>query len=175
LCELNNPALELLMRLFFALWPPPEAARALADWASGLQGRGIPAQKIHVTLAFLGEAEPQKAIAAARRVEGRAHRLPIETAKYWKHNRIVWAGPRETPAELKAMVDALHFQLFRAEYILERRPFAAHVTLVRNARPPRELPPLPQVDWPVHEFTLVRSSVDSKGSTYEILERFPLG
>jgi 2'-5' RNA ligase len=73
------------------------------------------------------------------------------------------------------MVDALHFQLFRAEYILERRPFAAHVTLVRNARPPREFPPLPPVDWLVREFTLVRSSVDAKGSTYHILERFPLG
>ena len=163
------------MRLFFALWPPPEAARALADWAGALEGRAIPAQKIHLTLAFLGEAEPQKAIAAARRVEARAHRLPIETAKYWKHNRIVWAGPQESPSELKATVEALHFQLFRAEYILERRPFAAHVTLVRNARPPRELPPLPQVDWPVQEFTLVRSSVDSKGSTYDILARFPLG
>lgn len=162
------------MRLFFALWPPPETARALADWASGLQGRAIPAQKIHLTLAFLGEAEPQKAVAAARRVQGRAHGLPIEIAKYWKHNRIVWAGPRETPARLKETVEALHFELFRAEYILERRPFAAHVTLVRNARPPRALPALPQVDWPVREFALVRSSADSKGSTYDVLERFAL-
>lgn len=162
------------MRLFFALWPPRESARVLADWASGLDGRAIPAEKIHLTLAFLGEAEPQKAIAAARRVEASAHRLPIEMAKYWKHNRIVWAGPRETPPDLKTMVDALHFELFRAEYILERRPFAAHVTLVRNARPPRQLPPLPEVDWPVREFCLVRSSVDSNGSTYDIVERFAL-
>jgi 2'-5' RNA ligase len=163
------------VRLFFALWPPPETARALADWARSLEGRAIRAQKIHLTLAFLGEAVPEKATAAARRVQGRAHDLPIETAKYWKHNKIVWAGPRETPARLKAMVEALHLELFRAEYILERRPFAAHVTLVRNARPPRALPGLPGVDWPVREFVLARSSVDSKGSTYDILERFPLG
>ena len=162
------------MRLFFALWPPPDTARALADWAAALDGRAIPAQKIHLTLAFLGEAAPERAIAAARRVQGSAHRLPIETAKYWKHNRVVWAGPRETPPALKAMVDALHLELYRAEYILERRPFAAHVTLVRNARPPRALPALPQVDWPVRDFALVRSSVDSKGSTYGTLERFAL-
>jgi RNA 2',3'-cyclic 3'-phosphodiesterase len=163
------------VRLFFALWPPPETARALAGWASGLEGRAIPAQKVHLTLAFLGEAAPEKAATAARRVQGRAHRLPVETAKYWRHNRIVWVGPHETPAELKEMVDALHLELSRAEYILERRPFAAHVTLIRNAHPPRTLPALPQVDWPVREFVLVRSSVDSKGSTYDILERFPLG
>lgn len=162
------------MRLFFALWPPPETARALADWASGLEGRAIPAQKIHLTLAFLGEAAPEKATAAARRFRGKAHRLPIEMAKYWKHNKIIWAGPQETPAEMKAMVDSLHFELFRAQYNLERRPFAAHVTLVRSARPPRALPALPQVDWPVREFALVRSSIDSNGSTYDILERFPL-
>lgn len=162
------------MRLFFAAWPPPETARALEAWAQAVEGRVTPADKIHLTLAFLGAAEPEKAIAAARRVKARAHHLPIEIAHYWKHNRILWAGPRETPPELKALVDALHFELYRAEYILERRPFAAHVTLLRTPRAPRVLPPLPNVEWPVEEFVLVRSSVSSKGSTYEILERFPL-
>jgi 2'-5' RNA ligase len=161
------------VRLFFAAWPPPEAAAALAQWARGLEGRPVPAEKIHLTLAFLGEAQPDKAIAAARRAQGRAHALPIEVAKYWKHNQIVWAGPRETPAALAALADSLHFELFRSEFILERRPFAAHVTLIRKARAAK-LPPLPALDWPVREFLLVRSSLSSKGSTYEPLERFPL-
>jgi 2'-5' RNA ligase len=162
------------VRLFFAAWPPPETAAALADWAGRLEGRATPADKIHLTLAFLGAVEADKAIAAARRVEGRRHELPIEVAKYWKHNQIVWAGPREIPADLKALVDALHFQLFRAEFILERRPFAAHVTLLRKAAAPRSLPDLPAVAWPVRDFVLARSTVSSKGSTYDILERFPL-
>jgi 2'-5' RNA ligase len=162
------------VRLFFAAWPPPEAAAALAQWARDLAGRAIPAEKIHLTLAFLGEAQPDKAVAAARRAQGRAHALPIEVAKYWKHNQIVWVGPRETPPELAALVDALHLQLYRAEFILERRPFAAHVTLARKARKPASLPPLPAVDWPIRELVLVSSTVSSSGSTYETLERFPL-
>ncbi len=162
------------MRLFFAAWPPPQTAEALARWARQFQGRPTPAEKIHLTLAFLGAAQPEKASAAARRVEGRAHALPIEVAKYWKHNQIVWAGPRETPAALKALVEALHFELYRAEFILERRPFAAHVTLLRKAPKPPLLPPLPSMDWPVREFVLASSSVSSKGSAYGILERFPL-
>ena len=162
------------MRLFFAAWPPPETAGALAQWAGQLEGRPTPAEKIHLTLAFLGAAQADKAVSAARKVPGRAHPLPIEVAKYWKHNQIVWAGPRETPQYLKALVDALHFELFRAEFILERRPFAAHITLVRKAPAPRSLPALPAVNWPVREFTLVRSNVSSKGSTYDILERFTL-
>jgi 2'-5' RNA ligase len=162
------------VRLFFAAWPPPETAGALAQWAGRLDGRPTPAEKIHLTLAFLGAAQPDKAAAAARRVRGRAHSLPIEVAKYWKHNQIVWAGPRETPPQLAALAAALHFELYRAEFILERRPFAAHVTLVRKARKPVSLPPLPAVDWPIRELALVSSTVSSNGSTYEVLERFPL-
>ncbi|HEX6267591.1 MAG TPA: 2'-5' RNA ligase family protein, partial [Burkholderiales bacterium] len=78
------------MRLFFAAWPPPQAAGALARWARPLEGRPVPAEKIHLTLAFLGSAQPDKALAAARRVQGRPHALPIDVAKYWKHNQIVW-------------------------------------------------------------------------------------
>ena len=163
------------MRLFFAAWPPPETAAALADWARALDGRRVPAEKIHLTLAFLGGAHPDKALAAARRVKAGPHDLPIEVAKYWRQNQIVWAGPRDMPADLKALVDALHFQLYRAEFILERRPFAAHVTLLRKAPRPPALRALPAVDWPVREFTLVSSSVSSKGSSYAILERFALG
>lgn len=156
------------------MWPPARTAAALAAWAEGLEGRVTPAAKIHLTLAFLGGVDPQKALGAARRVQARAHELPIEKAQHWKHNGIVWAGPRETPAELKALVDALHLELYKAEYILERRQYAAHVTLLRAAPAPRKWPPLPGVAWPVAEFTLVRSAQSAQGSSYEVLERFPL-
>lgn len=161
-------------RYFFAFWPPEETAAALEGWARKLEGRVTPAQKIHLTLAFLGPVAPEKAIDSARSTKGRAHALPIEKAQYWKHNRIVWAGPRETPAALAALVAALHASLRQADYALEERAFAAHVTLLRSAPPPRELPPLPAVEWPVSEFTLVRSAVSNKGSAYEIVQRFPL-
>lgn len=165
------------MRIFFAVWPPAATAHALADWAHGAQrltgGKATAADKIHLTLAFLGEADPQRAVAAARRVVAKAHALPIEQARYWRENNIVWAGPRETPPALTALFESLSGQLFRAEFILERRAFAAHVTLIRKARRAK-LPPLPAVGWPVNEFVLVRSSLSALGSTYEPLERFRL-
>jgi 2'-5' RNA ligase len=162
-------------RYFFAAWPPAATAAALEGWAKKLEGRVVAAAKIHLTLAFLGPVTPEKAHEVARSIKGRAHALPIEKAQYWKHNRIVWAGPRETPAALGALVEALHRELRQAGYALEERPFAAHVTLARSAPPqPRELAPLPQVEWPVNELTLVRSTNSPKGSTYEVVERFPL-
>jgi len=165
------------MRIFFAIWPPADAALALSRWASEAQrsagGKTTDEAKIHLTLAFLGEVSPEKAIRAASKVQGSFHSLAIEQASYWRHNQIVWVGPRETPPPLQALFDRLSKELYREEFILERRPFAAHVTLIRKARA-AALPPLPALDWPVHEFLLVRSSLSSKGSTYEPLERFAL-
>jgi 2'-5' RNA ligase len=166
------------MRIFFAIWPPARSARALAQWAREAQqktgGKTTAEEKIHLTLAFLGESDPEKAIAAAKRVKARAHELPIEQARYWRENNIVWAGPRETPPPLKALFDSLSVELYREEFILERRPFAAHVTLIRKARASKSLPPLPGLDWPVDEFVLVRSAISAAGSSYEPLERFRL-
>jgi 2'-5' RNA ligase len=163
------------MRLFFALWPPGATAHALADWADTAQratgGRRTAEGNIHLTLAFLGKADPAKAVAAARRVKAQAHRLPIEVGRYL--NRMVWAAPKETPPALAALHEKLAMELYREEFILERRPFAAHVTLIRDARR-APLPPVPDVEWPVCEFLLVRSSVSSRGATYEPLERFTL-
>jgi len=166
------------VRIFFALWPPAETARALAQWAREAQrstgGKPADEAKIHLTLAFLGDADPEKAIRAARNVEGRKHSLPLEQARYWRENNIVWVGPRDTPPALKALFEDLSMELYREEFILERRAFAAHVTLIRKARA-AGLPPLPALDWPVDEFVLVRSSLSSAGSTYEPRERFALG
>jgi 2'-5' RNA ligase len=158
------------MRLFFALWPPRETALALHEWAKGLEGRATPADKIHLTLAFLGGVEPAKLAAAAKKVQAQAFELPVDTAKYWRDNHIVWVGPREMPEGLRVLVERLHFALYRAEFILERRAFAAHVTLLRKARKPAAIEPLPKLEWPVREFALVNSA----GGAYKVVERFPL-
>ena len=166
------------MRLFFALWPPPDTARALAGWARELKTGGgarvTREETIHLTLAFLGESDPLKASAAGRAVQGSAFDLPIEIAQYWPHNRILWAGPRETPPVLAALVDALRLELYKEAFILDRRPYAAHITLVRKAARPPSIPDLPSVTWPAREFLLVRSLLSGAGARYETVERFPL-
>ncbi|HVB47019.1 MAG TPA: RNA 2',3'-cyclic phosphodiesterase [Burkholderiales bacterium] len=169
------------MRLFFALWPPAPAAAALARWAGETQretgGRVTRPETIHLTLAFLGEVEDQRlqsALAAGQAVGGAPHSLPIDEARYWEHNRVVWVGPREMPAPLGALAGALRAELLREGFALEKRSFQAHVTLIRKARAPGALAPLPALAWPVEEFVLVRSELSSDGSDYEFVERFAL-
>ena len=162
------------MRLFFALWPPRESAQALAGWAAEVQkqsgGRVTATENIHLTLAFLGESDPDKARAAAGAVKGYRHELPIDSAKYVRRNEMVWVGPAAMPEALADLVAQLHGSLKAQAFVLEDRPFAAHVTLIRKARPPKSLPALPRVEWPVNEFVLVRSRTSPKGSTYEPVE-----
>ncbi len=156
------------MRLFFASWPPPAVAQALALWARGLRqacgGRATAEEKIHLTLAFLGDAEPESALATARGVHCVASALVLTQARYWAHNRIVWVGPEQCPASLSALARDLGGE----------RGFAAHVTLIRKARAPERLPALPALEWPVEEFLLVRSDPAPEGSRYSVLDRFAL-
>lgn len=169
------------MRLFFALWPPPRAARRLYAWAEKAaretRGRVTRAETIHLTLAFLGEVDEEKlplAIEAGRGAGGNAHSLPIEQARWWAHNRIVWVGPNEIPAPLAALAAELKSNLVQAGFGMEERAFAAHVTLIRKANEPHALPPLPALEWPVDEFVLVRSALSREGASYEPIERFAL-
>lgn len=166
------------MRLFFASWPPRETAQALARWASEVRneigGKLTAVENIHLTLAFLGNAEPDKAIAAARRAQGRRHELPIDAARYVKRNEMVWVGPETVPLFLASLVADLQQSLLQEGFTLEERPFAAHVTLIRKARRPSAIPPLPRVDWPVDELLLMSSRISASGSSYTLLERFAL-
>ena len=116
----------------------------------------------------------QRAIDAVRQVRGEAFDLPLEITRFWKHNQIVWAGPERLPAALERLVGALQLELYRAEFILERRTFAAHVTLVRKASAPEALPDLPRVDWPVQELLLMQSELAPTGASYKVSARFPL-
>jgi len=167
------------MRLFFALWPPREAADALHAWALEVRratgGRALGAESIHLTLAFLGEIEERRvAELSGLSAGGERHSLPIEQARHWGRNRIVWVGPRKTPTALRSLVLSLDLELKDRSFRTESRAFSAHVTLIRNARQGTILPPLPALDWQVEEFVLVRSRLAAQAPSYEVVGRYPL-
>lgn len=167
-------------RLFFAVWPDETAARTLAAVAreaqAGCAGRAMRRETLHLTLAFLGEldeARQAEAMAVAATIRAAPFDLCLDRLGYWKHNRILWAGGDCPP--LAALAAGLHRGLAGAGFPLDRRDFAAHLTLLRNARCPT-LPPLAApVAWPVREFVLARSRLARDGAAYEIVGRWPLG
>lgn len=168
------------MRLFFALWPPPVLCSRFHDWAGTLRersgGRTTRPESIHLTLAFLGAQSIDRyrlAVDAARDVDGVPFDLHLDRVGYFRHNRIVWAGPSVIPEPLAALARSLARRLDEAGFALERRAFAPHVTLLRNAREPIDAP-LPRTTWHVAEFALIESVRDEYGSKYVVRERFAL-
>jgi 2'-5' RNA ligase len=167
------------LRLFFALWPEDATRAALAEWTRAIHresgGRAMRPENVHITLAFLGSIDSAKlpAIeAAAGRVTPRRFTLSIDEVGYWRHNQIAWAGAREMPLELAALVADLRAALLEAHVPFDAKPFATHVTLVRKARPGFRMPRMATIEWPVKDFVLLRSVNGPDGSHYEVERRW---
>ena len=164
------------MRLFFALWPGEEVRAGLARWAKELHavcgGRPTRPENLHLTLAFLGSVAEERLAEverAASEVEPRGARLEIDRPGFWRHNRIAWAGTSAVPDALAALSRELRGALGRTGVGFDAKEFAVHVTLLRDAHQPREMPPLETIRWEVDGFALVHSETRAGGSRYRVL------
>jgi 2'-5' RNA ligase len=169
------------MRVFFALWPAQQVQDALARWARACReacgGRSPSAGSMHLTLAFLGEVEPERVrrLAGIAAVDGVApFELVFDRLGYWRHNRIAHAAASVVPSALATLAGRLAAELGAAGFRTEAREFVPHVTLARQARrAPGELR-LEPIRWPVEEVRLVESiRVDGKAS-YQTLQSWTL-
>jgi len=168
-----------LRRCFFALWPGEALTadlHALAGAAHAVcGGRLMRRDTLHLTLAFLGDIPDDRVADAMRVAEAVAiepFELTLDRLGYWKHNRIIWTGG--VSPRLTFLADALGTGLREAGFSLDTRAFAAHVTLLRDARC-AEVPTLaPVLTWPVREFVLAESRQSREGARYEIVARWPL-
>ena len=162
-------------RLFFAIWPDDAGAdrlRALAEsLAPRVGGRPVPRDNIHLTLAFLGDLDDERAAAAAAvRGEGKAFVLSLDRLGSFRKARVAWAGASRAPGELVALESQLGEALRGLGFTLEDRPFAPHVTLLRKTERTLAAEAIEAVRWEVGEVTLVRS----RAGKYEIVKRSEL-
>lgn len=136
-------------------------------------GRRIAAEKSHATLAFLGDVPQEQFDALSRAphdLQAKSFELVLDQPRYWKDNRIAFAGSSHAPPELGKLADSLRERLQCAGLPFDPKPFVPHVTLLREARRPAVMPAFEPIGWPVREFSLVRST----GGRYEVLSRWPL-
>lgn len=170
-------------RVFFSLWPPPEAAQRLAavaeSVASTAGGRATRRESIHLTLAFLGDVAVERLPdleRVARGVRGEAFALTLDRFAVWRHNRIFQAGCSVLPPALADLSVSLNAALQAAGFAVDtRRTFTPHVTLVHKivafaaARPACE-----PLTWNNRRFVLVRSTPSANGSSYRTIAEFPM-
>ena len=158
-------------RLFYALWPDAATRAALAAWQARLPGKAVRADKLHLTLAFLGQrpaSELPALQAILEQLPARAMPLLFDHASHFAKLALAWAAlAQPSPALLDlraACMRALAEQGLAPRFEHDR--FTPHVTLARQAPPPA-MEALPPIAWLADELVLVES-IKSSGD-YRIL------
>jgi 2'-5' RNA ligase len=166
--------------VFFALVPPPELAQSLGtlarDVARRAHGRPVPAENVHLTLAFVG-AWPHARLPALLDAGGRLGGVPIElrldTLGGFRRAGVAWIGAATT-SPLAALAASLAAALASAGVALEDRPLAPHVTLARKCRGPYPDERVAPLAWTADAVTLLESHTRAEGARYRAIARWPL-
>jgi 2'-5' RNA ligase len=164
------------MRLFVAVWPPPDVVERLGDLRRCNRGgvRWTTADQWHVTLRFLGEVdEPAPVVEALARAElepAEAQLGPTSEA----FGRHVVAVPVAGLDELARRVIAATAWFGSPP---PDRPYHGHITLarIRHGNPRPLAGEAIEARWPVEDVRLVRSRLHADGARYEDLYVRSLG
>ena len=186
-------ARERTRRLFFALWPDAQQRGALhsatRQCVSSGGGRPVPAQSLHVTLAFLGavpEGRVPELDRIARRVAGafpaRAQPLLLtfDRLAHWARPQILCALGTEQPAadtdaaSAPALAATLKNETVAAGFSPDLKPFRAHVTVARKLAYAPSALALQPVLWRFDAFALIESRTDPAGPVYSVIESYLL-
>jgi 2'-5' RNA ligase len=165
-------------RVFFGLWPEADTAAAIvratkrAVRLSG--GRPIGKERLHITVAFLGElnAAQLEGARAAPPIASGSFDLALDAVGFFPRSRVLWLAPRVVPNALYELERRLWMALEERGFAREPRIYRPHVTLAKRARAVAEK--VDAVTWRVEEFVLIESLPEGRGVHYEPLQRWPL-
>ncbi len=169
-------------RLFCALRLPEETLDALSDWQGRhiRDGRTVPRDHLHVTLAFLGHRpldELQSILGALRETAAGAGAIRLLLERYRETRSVGMLVLRDVGSEAGRLAEALHERLEQlGVYEREQRPWLPHVTVVRFRERPRLAPPLPELgEVSPSDAAVYHSVLRSTGAQYVVVESFALG
>jgi 2'-5' RNA ligase len=169
-------------RVFFALWPDDAVrsaiSRATRDAVRACGGRPIAKERLHLTVAFLGELTGA-GLDVARQIPTQtpatavgAFELTLDAIGIWPESKILWLAPRAPPDALGELEARLSDALAERGFRTEERIYRPHVTLARRARPVEVV--VEPIRWSVGDLALVESFPDGRNVHYEVLERWPM-
>ncbi len=170
------------LRLFCALRLPDTALDPLEQWqAEHLRdGRVVPREHLHVTLAFLGSrpaAELSAITGALREAARQAREIVFSATRYRETRSVGMVVLEDETGEGAPVADALFDGLERlGVYEREGRPWLPHVTVLRFRSRPKLDPPVPDLgQFRPSDAAVYMSALRPTGAQYEVLESVPLG
>ena len=154
---------------------------AIVDWQAAhlADGRIVPRENLHVTLAFLGSTPRSEFAGIAAATQSLALLGPYRfSARRYRETRSVGMLELADEAGSAAVAaDRLFEQLETlGVYERERRPWLPHVTVLRFRERPRLRPPLPDLgEFGPSEAAVYHSVLRPGGAQYDVLESVALG
>lgn len=161
------------MRLFIAIRLSEEMKKALVACMhdlkkQGVDGNYVPAQNLHMTLAFIGEYDdPSKVKEVIRRVPLPEFRLTL--SEKGNFGNILWAGVKGNQ-KLKTYVKDLRAALSEEGIPFDNEKFVPHITLIRkiSAKKPYQVH-LTKAEMTVKKASLMRSEQKNGKIVYKEL------
>jgi 2'-5' RNA ligase len=168
-------------RVFFALWPDIDVRQALGNVANAYAlpcvARAMSADRLHLTLLFMGEVERARLPAlmqAASAVRARPFWLDIERLAFWQHNKIAYATVKHAALPLVDLVAALVKSMQAAGFTFAGGEFQPHITLLRNVQHRLEPQSIRPVRWRLDSFVLLESVLAGPEVRYQVIGQWPL-
>lgn len=164
-----------MSRLFVCLWPPEEVVSELEGLHRKDQvgARFVAPANWHVTLRFLGDADPNEVADALAAATFEATRVEMGPAVDVGNGRVLFVPV--------AGADALAAEVVRVTKHLGDEPvrsrFLGHITIARlakRANMPRALGELVSSSWVPDRVSLVESTLRPDGARYETLQTWPV-
>lgn len=167
-----------MAKLFFAL-PLQQLAAELIDWRDQRPwpGQPVPAANLHLTLAFLGEADQvttARLMAAAERQHCPPLTIRLDETGWFSRAKAAWIGQKEWPNELNLLARALRRHDEKLRLGNGEQGFCPHVTLSRKAGEAQATLPAPDFLLQADEFCLYQSIATPEGVRYEPFACWPL-
>ncbi|MBM7649676.1 2'-5' RNA ligase [Bacillus ectoiniformans] len=127
---------------FFALGLPASVKEALSQYFQDLQlpfGRSVHPEDYHITLAFLGNADPdalEQALTYTEQILKEVQSFPLIIQSFGtfgskKTPRIFWSGVHDEP-KLDELQRQIAGACIKAGIPLDQKPFRPHITLARK-------------------------------------------
>jgi 2'-5' RNA ligase len=170
------------LRLFCALRLPDDVLDAIQPWQQEhlRDGRIVPRDHLHLTLAFLGHrpaAELPSITAALEGAAREAEQIVFSPRRYRETRSVGMLVLDDRTEEGRRLAGRLFDRLESlGVYEREKRPWLPHLTVLRFRAPPKLEPPVPELGtFSPSDAAVYISRLRPSGAQYDVLESVALG
>ena len=166
------------MRLFIAIMLSDDMKKAVTGTMHELKkadvrGSYVPAQNLHVTLAFIGETKDAASVKTAMQaISCKPFRMAF--AEMGVFDNLLWVGIKGNQG-LNKLAKYVGTALDEAQISYDRKKFVPHVTIIRNMGGPWKKVSPPKADMTVRKLSLMKSEQKNGKQVYTEIFSVDLG